>query len=209
MAERGDPQVLRLVVILLRSKVRMKQEDFAREARTTQSWLSKHENGLLAPQDDVLRRYAKAAGVEWHLVGHLIRFVAAILEAADRRQIDPVDRKPLETALLSLMPLLIQEEQEPEPPGTEELLEEARDIWSALKRQPPADRWKHLATAPQDACRSWSLLGRVISEASMAAAEQAPDLAELALLAAGREAAPGSAGVPPAFSGSIGGTPAS
>lgn len=190
MAERGDPQVLRLVVILLRSKTRMTQEEFGRAARVDQATLSKYEKGHLAPPEEVRQRFAKVAGVEWHLVVHLTRFLTAVLAAADRHPGDPVGRESLETALLSLMPLLIEEESEPDPPAPEDLLSEARDIWSALERYPLADRWKHIETAPQDACRSWAALARVISEASAQAADgggaEAVPLAELALLTASR-----------------------
>lgn len=190
MAERGDPQVLRLVVILLRSKARMTQTEFGRKSGMSQTSVSDCELGLVAPPDDALQRMAKTAGVEWHLVVHLIRFIAAVLGAADRRLADPVDRALLETSLLSMMPLLIEEEAEPEPPAAEELLEEARKIWSVLERYPLAERWKHIDTAPLDACRSWTALAKVVSQASVQAAasggKEALELAELSLLTAAR-----------------------
>ena len=190
MAERGDPQVLRLVVILLRSKTRMNQTEFGQKSGMSQTSVSDCEQGLVAPPDDALRRMAKTAGVEWHLVVHLIRFLAAMLGAADRRQGEPVDRELLEMSLLSMMPLLIEEEAEPEPPAAEALLQEAREIWAALERFPLAERWKHIETAPLDACRSWTALAKVVSEASaQAAAEGGTDalgLAELSLLTATR-----------------------
>jgi transcriptional regulator with XRE-family HTH domain len=190
MAERGDPQVLRLIVILLRSKVQMTQEEFGRKSGMSQTSVSDCEQGLIAPPDDALRRMAKTAGVEWHLVVHLIRFLASVLEAADRRLGEPVDRELLESSLLSMMPLLIEEEAEPEPPGDEALLQEAREIWAALERYPHAERWKHIETAPLDACRSWPALAKVVSEASAQAAAEggkdALELAELSLLTATR-----------------------
>ena len=190
MAERGDPQVLRLVVILLRSKTRMTQTEFGRTSGVDQTAVSDYEQGLLAPPEETLRRMAKTAGVAWHLVVHLIRFLAAVLGAADRRLGEPVDRALLESSLLAMMPLLIEEEAEPEPPAAEELLQEAREIWSALERYPLAERWKHIETAPLDACRSWTALAKVVSEASAQAAagggNEALELAELSLLAAAR-----------------------
>ncbi|HWN40855.1 MAG TPA: helix-turn-helix transcriptional regulator [Thermoanaerobaculia bacterium] len=190
MAERGDPQVLRLVVILLRSKARMTQTEFGRNSGMSQTSVSDCEQGLVAPPEDALRRMAKTAGVEWHLVVHLIRFVAAVLEEADRRQGEPVDHDLLNTSLLSMMPSLIEEEAEPEPPAAEELLQEAREIWAALERYPLAERWKHIETAPPDACRSWTALAKVVSEASAQATaeggKEALELAELSLLMAAR-----------------------
>ena len=194
MAERGDPQVLRLVVILLRSLTepigRLSQEEFGRKCGLSQTAVSDYELGLVAPPEEVLRRMAKTAGVEWHLVVHLIRFVAAVLEEADRRQGEPVDHDLLNTSLLSMMPSLIEEEAEPEPPAAEELVQEAREIWAALERYPLAERWKHIETAPPDACRSWTALAKVVSEASAQATaeggKEALELAELSLLMAAR-----------------------
>lgn len=194
MAERGDPQVLRLVVILLRSKMRMTQEEFGRKAGMSQTSVSDCEQGEAAPSEEALRRMAKAAGVEWHLVAHLIRFLTAVLGAAERRLGDPVDRTVLEASLLALMPLLIEEEAEPQPPAAEDLLQEARETWAALERYPLADRWKHIETAPADACRSWPALATVIAEAAAGGGSEAPRLAELSLLAASRGAEAGREG---------------
>lgn len=190
MAERGDPKVLRLIVILLRSLTEpigyVSQEEFGRKCGLSQTTVSDYELGLVAPAEEVLQRMARVAGVEWHLVAHLIRALTAVLAAADRRLADPVDRQLLEASLLAVMPLLIEEEAEPEPPADAELLEEAREIWSALERYPPAERWQHLETAPEDACRSWSALARVISEAATAGRAEARELTGLSLLAAAR-----------------------
>lgn len=190
MAERGNPQVLRLVVILLRSKARMTQTEFGRKSGMDQTAVSDYEQGLVAPPEEALKRMARAAGVTWHLVVHLTRFLAAVLDAAGRRLGEPVDRALLETSLLSMMPLLIEEEAEPEPPAAEELLQEAREIWAALERYPLAERWKHIETAPLDACRSWAALAKVVSEASAQSAamggKEAVELAELSLLTAAR-----------------------
>lgn len=186
MAERGDPQVLRLVVILLRARTSLNQTEFGRKCGLSQTTVSDYELGLQAPPEEVLQRMARVAGLEWHLVAHLTRFLTAVLGAADRRPGEPVDRALLETSLLALMPLLIEEEAEPEPPAAEELQEEAREIWSALERYPLAERWKHIENAPQDACRSWAAVAKVISEAAAGGGEEALELAELALLTAAR-----------------------
>lgn len=190
MAERGDPQILRLVVILLRAKTKLTQADFGRNSGVDQTAVSDYEQGRVAPPDEALKRMAKTAGVTWHLVVHLTRFLTAVLGAAGRRLGEPVDHALLETSLLAMMPLLIEEEAEPEPPAAEELLQEAREIWAALERYPLAERWQHIETAPLDACRSWAALARVASEAAACAAaeggEDALGLAELSLLAAAR-----------------------
>lgn len=186
MAERGDPQVLRLVVILLRARTSLNQTEFRRKCGLSQTTVSDYELGLQAPPEEVLQRMARVAGLEWHLAVHLIRFLAAMLGAADRRPGEPVDRALLETSLLAMIPLLIEEESEPEPPAAEELQEEAREIWSALERYPLAERWRHIETAPLDACRSWTAVAKVISEAAAGGGEGARELAELSLLAAAR-----------------------
>jgi transcriptional regulator with XRE-family HTH domain len=190
MAERGNPQVLRLVVGLLRSKTKLTQSEFGRKSGIDQSAVSAYEQGQVAPPQDALQRMARAADVEWHLVVHMIRFLDAVLGAAGRPLGEPVDRALLESSLLSMMPLLIEEEAEPEPTPAEELMQEAREIWAALERYPLAERWKHIETAPLDACRSWIALAKVASEASAQAAaagrNDALELAELSLLTAAR-----------------------
>ncbi len=190
MAERGNPQILRLVVTLLRSKATMTQAEFGKKSGVDQTAVSDYEQGKVAPPDETLQRMARTAGVEWHLVVHLKRFLAAVLDAAGRRLGEPVDHALLESSLLGMMPLLIEEEAEPEPPAAEELMQEAREIWAALERYPLAERWQHIETAPLDACRSWTTLAKVASEASAQAAamggKDALELAELSLLTAAR-----------------------
>ena len=74
MAKRGDPNVLRLVVIFLRSYARMKQEQFAKKCRMDQSQVSRYENGRDSPSEEALRRMAKVAQIDWSLIVHLREF---------------------------------------------------------------------------------------------------------------------------------------
>src|SRR5262245_37911378 len=101
MARRGDPNVLRLVVIFLQALTRMTQKDFGTASGIDQGDISRYEQGDLAPPEASLRRMAKAAKVPWPLAVLLIRFVEAFLAALARRRstIQAVDPKVLEPAL--------------------------------------------------------------------------------------------------------------
>src|SRR5215210_9308818 len=82
MAKRGDPSVLRLVVIFLRSYAEMTQEQFGRESRVAQPEVSRYESGHAAPPEEALRRMAKVARIDWSLVVHLRQFYISLLAAA-------------------------------------------------------------------------------------------------------------------------------
>src|SRR5436305_9725178 len=84
MARRGDPQVLRLVVKVLRTVTDVTQEEFGRRSRVTQNQVSRMEAGFEAPAEEVLRRMARVADVPWVVV-HLIRFFTTALAAVARQ----------------------------------------------------------------------------------------------------------------------------
>lgn len=154
-------------MVVLRKKARMTQTDFGQAARVDQSDMSHYEQGKSAPSEPALRRMANVANVPWPVVVHLRRFIAAVLEAADRGSAagaDPrFERAVLDTALLSVMPYLVEEQTEPDGPSLEEDLQEAEEIWAALERYPAAERQRRLDTAPRDACRSWAALAKRVS----------------------------------------------
>ena len=194
MAEKGDSEVLRLVVAFLRGKVRMSQMELGRAARIDQSEISDYERGVKAPSEDQLRRMAQVAGVPWHLVVHLTRFVASVLAATARAssRTSRAERAILDTALLALMPYMLEQEEELTTSDTD-LLQEAEEIWSTLEGLPMEERRRRIETAPPEACRSWAALTRVVCEASeRSAADSATaalELAELALYVAEKDQA--------------------
>src|SRR6185295_16073343 len=111
MAKRGDPNVLRLVVILLRALTRMTQAEFGRASGIDQGDVSRYEQGDLAPPEASLRRMARAAKVPWPLVLLLIRFIETFLAAVARRRspIQVLDPKVLEPALQAVTTYLLED----------------------------------------------------------------------------------------------------
>jgi transcriptional regulator with XRE-family HTH domain len=111
MAKRGDPDVLRQVVLFLRSHARMTQAQFGKEARVDQAQLSRYESGDVAPSEEVLRRMAKVARIDWRLVAHLRQFYGALLAAAAHGNKVPVsgdlDLAIQEPVRLAVAPYLI------------------------------------------------------------------------------------------------------
>lgn len=185
MAERGNPQVLKHVVVYLRTEAGMSQEKFAQEAGTTQAHVSNYELGKVAPPEATLRRMAKVPAVPWHVVQHLIRFLNAALEAVKRGSAAgaaPFDHAVLDNVLLAVMPYLVEEESAPFP--MDEALREAEEIWAILEPLPEDERRRRIEAAPPGACRSWAALVRVVFDASVrAAADSAGRALELADLA--------------------------
>src|SRR5829696_4234874 len=125
MAKRGDPSVLRLVVIFLRSYAEMTQEQFGRESRVAQPEVSRYELGHVAPPEEALRRMATVARIDWSLVVHLRRFYTSLLAAASRGGAAPageaLDLSMLEPVLLAVAPYLIEPyAAEPDPPSRAE-----------------------------------------------------------------------------------------
>jgi transcriptional regulator with XRE-family HTH domain len=188
MAERGDPQVLRHVVIYLRTRAGMSQEVFARRAGTTQAHVSNWELGKSAPPEPIQRRMAKVAAVPWHVVQHYVRFLTVAKEAMERGSAAALDLAALDNALLAVMPYQVEEESTAPPAG--EALREAREILSALEPLSQEERRRRIETAPPGACRSWAALVKVVCEASARAAadsaERALELADLAFPIAAR-----------------------
>lgn len=190
MAKKGDPKVLRHVVTFLREKARMSQTILGRKAGLDQSRISDFECGKDAPDEEQLRRMARVARVEWHLVTYLTRFYASILAASDRASANagPVDQAIMDTVWLAMMPYNLEEGEE--GATTAELLQEAEEIWSTLEGLRAEVRRQWVETAPPEASRSWAALVRVGCEASERAASDNPtwalELAEFALFLAPR-----------------------
>jgi transcriptional regulator with XRE-family HTH domain len=192
MAKRGDPDVLRLVVIFLRSQARMTQAQFGKECRMDQAQVSRYENGHEAPSEEVLLRMAKVARIDGSLVVHLCQLYSTLLAAAARRNAVPasgaLDLTILEPVLLAVTPYLIEAQTgEPPPPSPEEERREAEQIWTALEKHPVRFRRRLIELSPRSG--SWALAERACEASVKSAArnaEEALELAELALSIAER-----------------------
>jgi transcriptional regulator with XRE-family HTH domain len=190
MAKRGDPNVLRLVVIFLRALTRMTQVEFGKASGIDQGDISRYEKGELAPPEASLRRMAKAANVPWPLAGLLIRFIEAFLAAAARResQIPALDPKVLEPALLAVTPYLLEDTGTERKRPPEEERREAEEIWTALEKY-PIPRRRRLIEYTLRASKSAALAMRICeasAQASESNAREALELAELAFSIAER-----------------------
>src|SRR5688572_14098249 len=195
MAEKGDPAVLRLVVVFLRFYADMTQEAFGEASGLTQAQVSLYESGKEAPPERTLRRMAKTAGATWPLMVHLRRFFEAFLSAAARRGIAVSDASSsllvqavLENLLLAAAPFLVEDA----PAGPirlpmGEALREAEEIWTALEGHPDSERRRLIEMAPW-ACRSWVAVVKKVCDASVSATandtEEALARAKLALFVA-------------------------
>jgi transcriptional regulator with XRE-family HTH domain len=187
MATRGDSSVLRLVVIFLRSQARMTQAQFGKESRVDQAQLSRYESGDMAPSEEVLRRMAKVARIDWPLVVHLRQLYSALLAAAARQNAAPpsaaLDPTILEPVLLAVAPYLIEiQTAEPARPTPEAERREAEQIWATLEKYPIPFRRRLIELSPHSGSRA---LAEQVCEASRKSAtgnaEEALELAELAL----------------------------
>jgi transcriptional regulator with XRE-family HTH domain len=184
MAKRGDPNVLRLVVIFLRVLTRMTQKELGRASGIDQGDISRYEQGDLAPPETSLRRMARAAKVPWPLVGLLIRFVEAFLAAVARRRstIQVLDLKVLEPALHAVTPYLLEDTGAERKRPPEEERREAEEIWTALQRHDISRRRRLIEMAPR-ASKSAALAMRICEASTRAAESSAHEALELAELA--------------------------
>jgi transcriptional regulator with XRE-family HTH domain len=188
MAQRGDPRVLKQVVSFLRCQAGMTQARFGRESRVAQPDVSRYELGHVAPSEEALRRMAKVAGIDWPLVAHLRQFYSSLLAAAARENAAPAAKPPglaiPEPVLLAVTPYWIEAQAlEAARPSAEEEHHEAEQVWTALERHPVRFRRRLIELSPLSG--SWALAVRVC-EASLQAAREALELAELALSIAER-----------------------
>src|SRR5436305_12365179 len=153
MAKRGDPSVLRLVVIFLRSHARMTQEQFGKACRVDQAQVSRYEHDE-APSEEVLRRMAKVAGIDWSLVVHLRQFYSSLLAIIARGGAAPASRPLeltiLEPVLLAVTPYRLDAlKAEPAQPTPEAERRVGEQIWQALERYPVHFRRRLIELSPQ------------------------------------------------------------
>ncbi len=184
MAKRGDPKVLRLVLIFLRALTRMTQKELGRASGIDQGDISRYERGDLAPSEESLRRMAKAVKVPWPLAVLLIRFIEAFLAAVARResQIPTLDPKVLEPALLAVTPYLLEDRGTERKRPTQEERREAEETWTSLERHDIPRRRRLIEMAPR-ASKSAALAMRICEASARAAESNAREALELAELA--------------------------
>ncbi len=191
--EEEDPRATRLLVIFLRGYAGLTQTKLGKVTGLGQPVISRFEVGKSVPSPESLRRIAKAVEIPWPLARDLGRCFSAAIRSATRRWEDQeLDAglldAVLEPARIALLPYLADElGPEPEPPSPEAQRHEAEEIWTNLQDYPMSRRRRLLELA-RGAYPDWALAER-ICEASLRMAEDEPDqareLADLALLAAG------------------------
>ena len=189
MAKRGDPAVLRHLVIFLRAYAQMTQEEFGKASRVAQPDISLYENGRAAPSEAVLRRMAKAAGLDWSLVVYLRQFYSSFLAAVAQQSAVPgsteLDAKTLDTILLAVTPYVLQlRAQEPARPSPEEERREAEGIWMRLEKHPIPVRRRLIELSPH--AGDWALAVQACEASLKGPADEALGLTELALSIAER-----------------------
>jgi transcriptional regulator with XRE-family HTH domain len=168
MAEKGDPRVLRHLVVYLRTEADLTQAAFGKAARVDQGDISRYELGKDAPPEKALRRMAAVPDIPWSVVVHLRRFYTAAVAAVDRwrEQMGETGAEPQESAivvesvLLAMTPYLVTRPAEPRRKTLDEEQREAEDVWTALERFPIPRRRRLLELAPRTA-RTRALVERV------------------------------------------------
>jgi transcriptional regulator with XRE-family HTH domain len=189
MAEpKEHPEVLRMVVVVLRHLARLNQTDLGRGAGTSQSQISLIESGEVTPSEDALQRIASAAGVPWALVMYLRRFLTPFLSALENGVTEnPESTSFQEADLLAISPYLLEDATaRRESPAEARLV--AERFWKGLADRSPRRRRNAIERSPR-ASRSWALAERLCHESERAAADssgEALKLADLALSIAGR-----------------------
>jgi transcriptional regulator with XRE-family HTH domain len=178
MAKRGDPGVLRFVVLWLRAFARWTQTQLAESCGAWQADVSNWEQGLEAPPEEKLRRMAAATGVPWFVVALLRRVFALALALAERFPGPGAARRPAgEPAALAAAPYLFEEEtEEPEEPSPEQVRREAAEALAELKRLPGAERYRLIEAARLEGRRSEALA----EQARRAGDQGEEEMAELA-----------------------------
>ena len=169
MAEKGDPRVLRHLVVYLRTESGLTQAAFGKAARVDQGDISRYELGKDAPPEKALRRMAAVPAIPWSVVVHLRRFYTAAVAALDRWREQmgetgaesPESAIVVESVLLAMTPYLVKTKPaEPRRKTLDEEQREAEDVWAALERFPLPRRRRLLELAPRIA-RTRALVERV------------------------------------------------
>lgn len=182
MARKGDPAVLRFVVVFLRTRANVTQSEFGRRARVSQSDVSHYENGKKAPPEETLRRMAAVASFEWHLVVLLTRFYESLLAGAEGTGVGQesgadLEQAILRPALLALGPYLVEEAER----TPDEELQEAEEVWAALATLSAEERRRRLRLSYRSL--SWALAVTVSHASETASADRADNAVELAKVA--------------------------
>jgi transcriptional regulator with XRE-family HTH domain len=195
MAKRGDPKILRFVVLFLRHYADMFQSEFGEAARVAQGTISECEAGKIAPSEEALRRMAAVAGVPWPLVVLLRRFLTTLHSWLDSGSAPPlpleevpVEQAALEATLLAVTSYRIDEAAADSDLPPRHARQEAEEIWAALELFPLPERRRWIELSVR-AAGSWALAERISHASALAAGhdvKEALALAELALSIAWR-----------------------
>jgi transcriptional regulator with XRE-family HTH domain len=190
MARKGDPGVLRFVVLWLRAFARWSQTQLGDACGVYQADVSRWEQGVEAPSEERLRRMAAGAGVPWFVVALLRRVFALALAIAElfggagaAEPAGSLDRAVFEPAGLAVTTYFIEEEEaESEPLSPEQARREAAEALAELMRLPPPRRYRLIEAAHLDRRRREALAEEARRAGEEAAAHDAATAGELAEL---------------------------
>lgn len=189
MARRGDPGVLRFVVLWLRAFARWNQTQLGDSCGAYQSDVSNWEQGLEAPPEEKLRRMAAAVRVPWFVVALLRRVFALALAITERfggavEPAVPLDRGVSEPMALAVEPYLAEEEEEEsETLSPEEARREAAEALAELRRLPLPRQYHLIDAARLDRRRREALADQARRAADEVVAHDAVEALELDELA--------------------------
>ncbi len=209
MPGRDNPEDVKMVVIFLRLLRGWTQAELAEAAGLSLSAVWRYENEDLVDSEPVLEEIALAVGLPSRMLDRVFTWVAAA-RAAVASAIDPGDpdlridaiasemTAGLSDLVYSATALILRGSPEleigpwarPAAPPRPEDREEATELWEALKRHEPSTR--QVLVEDSRRFQKWVLCERLCAESVQAlagSADEALELAELALLVA--ERAPG------------------
>ncbi|HET9211095.1 MAG TPA: helix-turn-helix transcriptional regulator [Thermoanaerobaculia bacterium] len=179
------PDVLRTLVLFLRSTAGLNQTGLGQAVGLSQSKVSQLESSPGQKiAEETLRRIAAVAGVPWPLVARLRRFLDFFLsslsgEAGRLREADPRPR-----SLSAAGSYLLEELAGASRESPDDLRLEAARFWEHVKDLPAPRRRRAVELSPR-ASRSWALAERLCHESETAAPGRAAEALELADLALG------------------------
>lgn len=177
------PDVLRMLVLFLRSTAGLSQTELGRAAGMSQGRVSALETNPERITEETLRRIAAAAEVPWPLVARLRRFLDFFLSSLSGAEgLQEEGSRP--RSLSAVTSYLLEELAGVSRESPDDLRQEAERFWAHVKDLPAPRRRRVVELSPR-ASRSWALAERICHESERAAASKPADALELADLALG------------------------
>ncbi len=196
MKKTEDPEDLKVAITFLRAFRGWNQTELARASGIDKSLISLYELGRKKPSPKTVERLLKATGVPSFLFEDVLRMVHVVRSAAADLNVESsavaedlawAVAVSLKIALVELMGDLEDQEEELAQETPERERAEAEELWRTLQPFSPQDR--RLLVKEGREFRSWALVERICQECEEVAPNdpiQAQEIAELALVVAGR-----------------------